>query len=170
MNIYDFTIPQLIKIIGQAQRWLDKAEAFAAQKKFDVNTLLTARLAPDQFPLVRQVQSISDQAKATAARLAGVQAPSFEDNEKTVAELRARLEKTAEWLKTLKREQFDDAEDRIITVPWAPGKGFKGRDYIIEAGLPNFYFHASMAYAILRHNGVDLGKVDFLGAVTLIDV
>lgn len=170
MNIFDLTVPQFIKVIGQAQRWLDKAEAFAAQKKFDVNTLLTARLAPDQFALARQIQSISDQAKATSARLSGATAPSFEDNEKTVGELRARLEKTAEWLKTLTREQFDDAETRIITVPWAPGKGFKGHDYIIEVGLPNFYFHASMAYAILRHNGIELGKVDFLGPVSLIDV
>src|SRR5262249_19524142 len=137
--------------------------ALADQKKFDVGVLLTARLAPDQFPFTRQVQSISDQAKAITARLAGMQPPVFEDNEKTIEELRARIEKTIVWLKTLKPEQFERAESATVALPWAPGKGLKGPDYLLRLCLPNFYFHATTAYAILRHNGVELGKGDYLG-------
>lgn len=170
MNLYDHTVPQLTRTLKQVHTWLDKAEAHATAKKFDVNTLLTARLAPDMFPLARQVQSISDNAKGTAARLAGVAIPSFPDEEKTVAELRARLDKTVAFLETLKREQFDGAEARVVTLPWMQGKGFKGLDYLVGFALPNFYFHATAAYTILRHNGVDVGKMDFLGALPLIDV
>jgi hypothetical protein len=156
--------------LGQVHRWLDKAQALAAQKKFDVSVLLNARLAPDQFHLTRQIQSISDNAKGLAARLAGVQPPSFEDNEKTVEELRARIDKTIAFLKTLTPQQFQGASERTITQPFRPGKGLKANDYLLAFGLPNFYFHATTAYSILRHNGVDVGKADFLGEVPFFDL
>lgn len=170
MNVYDMTVPQLIKILGQVRSWLDKAEAHAAQKKFDVGVLLEARLAPDQFPLTRQVQAACDQAKLNVARLAGVKAPPFEDNEKTLDELRARIDKTVDWLKTVTPEQLAGSEERTFTVPWMPGKGIKGADLLVSGALPNFYFHASHVYAILRHNGVDVGKRDFLGALPFFDI
>ncbi|MDI1451913.1 DUF1993 domain-containing protein [Polyangium sp. 6x1] len=170
MNLYHLSVPQLIQTVGQALTWLDKAQALAEQKKFDVNVLLGTRLAPDQYPLVRQFQAISDGAKFTAARLAGVQPPVFEDNEKTIEEIRARLDKTIAWLKTLQAEQFEGAEARTIVLPFAPGKGLKGVDFLVKMALPNFYFHAATAYSILRHNGVDVGKVDFIGNLPFFDV
>ena len=170
MNLYQLTVPQFIRVLGQVQRWLDKAEAHAAAKKFDVETLLTARLAPDMFPLLRQLQSISDSSKGNAARLAGITAPSFPDTEKTLPEIRERLQKTVAFLESLKPEQFEGAEDRTITLPFLPGKGIKGCDYIVTFGLPNFYFHATTAYNILRHNGVDVGKMDFIGAAPFFDL
>ncbi|AUX26334.1 hypothetical protein SOCEGT47_068950 [Sorangium cellulosum] len=170
MNLYDPFVPQLIQTVGQARKWLDKAQALAEQKKFDVNVLLSARLAPDQHPLVRQLQMISDGAKFTAARLAGVTPPVFEDNEKTVDEVRARLDKTIAFLKTIEPAQLEGADARTVTLPFAPGKGIKGIDFLVKLALPNFYFHATTAYAILRHNGVDVGKVDFLGELPFFDV
>jgi hypothetical protein len=170
MNVYEQTVPQFIRTIRQVHTWLDKAEAHAGAKKFDVDTLLAARLAPDMFPFARQIQSISDIAKGNASRLAGVQAPSFPDEEKTLAELRARLDKTIAFLETLKPEQFEGAEERTVTLAWMPGKGIKGRDYLVGFALPNFYFHVTTTYAILRHNGVDVGKMDFLGPQPFFDV
>jgi hypothetical protein len=169
MNLYDFTVPQIIRTLGQVLRWLDKAQAHADQKKFDMSVLLESRLAPDQFPLTRQIQIISDTAKALTARLAGQQAPVFEDTEKTIEELRARIQKTIAYLRTLKPEQFEGAAERAITLPFIPGKFMKGSEYLAEFALPNFYFHATTAYAILRHNGVDVGKMDFMGEITLRD-
>ncbi|PCC69011.1 hypothetical protein SAMN02745121_05656 [Nannocystis exedens] len=170
MNLYDPFVPQLINTLGQALQWLSKARVLAEQKKFDIDVLLAARLAPDQYPLVRQFQILSDGAKFTAARLAGVTPPVFEDNEKTIEEVRVRLEKTIAWLKTLEPAQFEGADTRTVTLPFAPGKGLKGIDFLARLGLPNFYFHATTAYAILRHNGVDVGKMDFLGEVPFFDV
>jgi len=170
MNLYEQTVPQFIRILRQVNVWIDKTEAFATSKKFDVNTLLTARLAPDMFPLVRQLQSISDGAKGHASRLTGTTAPSFPDEEKTFAEIRTRIDKTIAYLETFKPEQFDGAAERVITLAWNPGKGIKGCDYLVGFALPNFYFHCTTAYAILRHNGIDVGKMDFLGPVQFFDV
>jgi hypothetical protein len=170
MTVYQQTVPQFIRMLRQVHTWLDKAEAHAAAKKFDVNTLLTARLAPDMFPFVRQIQSVSDSAKGNAARFAGVQPPSFPDEEKTLAELRARIDKTIAFLETLKPEQFEGAAERTITLPWMPGKGIKGGDFLVGFGLPNFYFHVTTTYNILRHNGVDVGKMDFLGPQPFFDI
>jgi hypothetical protein len=169
MNIYELTIPQFVNTLTQVSRWLDKAQAHAAQKKFNPDVLLSARLAPDQFPFTRQVQILSDHTKNGGARLAGVEAPKYEDKEATVDEVRARLTKTIEFLNTLKPEQFQGAEQRKITMPFMPGKYLVGSDYLVQFCLPNVYFHAATAYAILRHNGVELGKQDFLGAVAFRD-
>ena len=148
---------------------LDKAAAHAAAKKIEPAVLLAWRLAPDMFPLVRQVQVTADQAKNGAARLAGVEPPRYEDNETTIDELKARLAKTVAFLKTLDRQAIDAAGEREITFPLGPtNKGhMTGEDYLNHFVLPNFYFHRTAAYAILRHCGVDIGKRDFLGAIPM---
>jgi hypothetical protein len=148
---------------------LDKAEAFAAAKKLDASVLTTWRLAPDMFALARQVQIAADQAKNGAARLAGMEPPRYEDTETTVGELKGRIEKTLAFLKTVDRTAIDAAGEREITFPLGPtNKGhMSGADYLNHFVLPNFYFHLSIAYALLRQCGVDLGKRDFLGAIPM---
>jgi uncharacterized protein len=148
---------------------LDKAGQFAAAKKIDPSVLLNTRLAPDMFPLTRQVQVATDLAKNGAARLAGVEPPRYEDKEATIGELKARLDKTVAFIKTLDSKQIDAAADRQITSPLGPtNKGqMKGDDYLNHFVLPNVYFHLTAAYAILRHCGVEIGKQDFLGAIPL---
>ncbi len=148
---------------------LDKAEAYAAAKKIDCAVLLRSRLSPDMFDLVRQVQVAADGAKNGSSRLAGVEAPRFEDNETTMDQLKARLAKTVAYLKTLDRKQIDASADREITFPLGPTKKghMTGADYLNHFVLPNFYFHLTAAYAILRHCGVDIGKRDFLGAIPI---
>jgi hypothetical protein len=170
MNLYEQSVPQFVRAVGQVNHWLDKAEAHAAAKKFDAEVLLAARLAPDQYPLVRQIQSLSDAAKFGSAYLAGVTPPPFPDVEKTVPEIRARIDKTITFLQTIKSEQLEGSSDRVVRVPWRPGKGIKGFDYLTRIALPNFYFHLTTAYAILRHNGVDLGKQDFVVNLPFFDV
>jgi hypothetical protein len=148
---------------------LDKAEAYAVAKKIDPAVLLHSRLAPDMFDLVRQVQVATDQARRGAARLAGVEPAVFEDTETTIDQLKTRLTKTVAYLKTLDRKQIDSSADREITFPLGPtNKGhMKGGDYLNHFVLPNFYFHVTAAYAILRHCGIDVGKRDFMGAIPL---
>ncbi len=148
---------------------LDKAAAFAAAKKIEPAVLLNSRLSPDMFALARQVQIATDLAKNGSARLAGVEPPRYEDNETTIDQLKARLAKTAAYLKTLDPKQIDASGDRQITFPLGPtNKGhMKGDDYLNHFMLPNFYFHLTAAYAILRHCGVDIGKTDFLGAIPM---
>jgi hypothetical protein len=151
--------------------WLGKAEEHAQQKKYDVNVLLNCRVAPDMFPLVRQIQSSCDTAKFMAARLAGKEAPRHPDTETTVEELKKRIASTIEFLGTIKESDFQGASDRPVTTNYLPpGKGFVGAVYMNQNALPNFYFHVTTAYLILRHNGVDVGKMDFLGNIPLIDV
>jgi uncharacterized protein len=148
---------------------LDKAEAFAAAKKIDPSVLVSWRLAPDMFALARQVQIAADQAKNGSSRLAGIEPPRYEDNETTIEQLKARLQKTVTFLKTIDPKQIDASADREITFPLGPTKKgrMKGDDYLNHFVLPNFYFHLTVAYAILRQCGVDIGKVDFLGAIPM---
>jgi hypothetical protein len=148
---------------------LEKAEAHASTKKFEPSVLLRSRLAPDMFDLVRQVQIATDMAKNGASRLAGVEAPRHEDNETTIEQLKARIANTIAYLKTLDGKQIEASADREITFPLGPtNKGhMKGADYLNHFVLPNFYFHLAAAYAILRHNGVELGKRDFLGTIPM---
>lgn len=151
--------------LGVLDTLLDKAEASAAARNFDVAVLLGARLAPDMFPLTRQVQIASDMAKGMASRLAGQTPPVFEDVETSVAELKARLAKTIAYVESIDDVAFDGAEQREVRVPTrAEELVFGGRDYLVGFALPNFYFHVTAVYLILRHNGVELGKRDFLGA------
>jgi uncharacterized protein len=148
---------------------LDKAEAYAEAKGIDPAVLLNARLFPDMFAFARQVQSACDQAKNGGARLAGVDPPRYEDNEETIAELKARIAKTVAFMKTLDAQKIDTAADREITFPLGPSnKGhMRGIDYLNHFALPNFYFHVTTAYNILRHCGVEIGKRDFLGAIPM---
>jgi hypothetical protein len=147
---------------------LDKAEAFAAAKKLDPSVLPNTRLAPDMFPLARQVQIATDMAKNGAARLAGVEPPKYEDNETTIEQLKARLKKTLDFVKTLDKAKIDASGEREITFPLGPNKGhMKGSDYLNHFVLPNYYFHLTTAYAILRHCGVEIGKLDFLAGIPL---
>src|SRR5580698_498851 len=148
---------------------LEKAEAFAKAKKIDDTVMLRSRLAPDMFDLARQVQVATDGAKRGAARLAGVEAPVFEDNETTLAQLRERIAKTVAFLKTLDTKAIDAAGDKEIVLPLGPEKKghMKGDDYLNHFMLPNFYFHCTAAYTILRHLGVEVGKQDFLGKIPL---
>ena len=147
---------------------LDKAVAHAAAKKIDPSVVLGWRLAPDMFALTRQVQVTADQAKNGSARLAGVEPPKFEDNETTFDQLKERLTKTVAYLKTLDAKAIDVSSDREITFPLGPAKGqMKGSDYLNHFVLPNFYFHLTAAYAIVRQCGAEIGKRDFLGAIPM---
>lgn len=151
--------------LGVLDTLLDKAAASAAARKFDVAVLLGARLAPDMFPLTRQVQIACDMAKGMAGRLAGQTLPVFEDVETSVAELKARIARTIAYVESIDDAAFDGAEQREVRVPTRVEElVFEGRDYLVGFALPNFYFHVTAVYLILRHNGVELGKRDFLGA------
>lgn len=169
MSLYQISVPQFTKLLRQLDRWLDKAVTYAQGKNFDPEVLLAARLAPDQFSLVRQVQSACDTAKLTSARLTGKAAPVHPDTETTIAQLKARITACTQYLESLTAEDFAGAESRLIAFPAVQGKVVEGAHYLIEFGLPNFYFHLTTAYAILRHNGVDLGKRDFIGSVPMRD-
>jgi uncharacterized protein len=148
---------------------LDKGAAYATAKKIEPGVLLQARLSPDMFPLVRQVQIVADQAKNGSSRLAGVEPPRHDDNETTFEQLKDRIAKTLAYLDTIDPRLIDSGADREITFPLGPtNKGhMKGADYLNHFVLPNFYFHMMAAYAILRHCGVDVGKLDFLGSIPM---
>jgi hypothetical protein len=161
------TFREMHKMLGQIDKWLDLATIYAEKKKFEPDVLLQTRLAPDQFPFVRQVQTACDTAKLGCARLVGKDPPSHPDTEKTVAELRARLKSVRDYLDGFSAKDFEGAATRTITTPRWEGKTMTGQDYFIEHVLPNFFFHASHAYAILRANGVDIGKRDYLGQLSL---
>jgi len=165
-SIYDFSVPAFTLALTNMAHQLDKAAAYAEQKKFDTKALADARLIADMLPLTRQVQIACDNSKGPVARLAGIEAPKHEDNETTFAELKARIAKTLDFIKSVKPEQFVGAETRDVVLQF-PGLTlkFKGQEYLTKFALPNFYFHASMVYALLRQNGVELGKGDFLGKI-----
>jgi hypothetical protein len=163
--MYQASVPVFQRTLGALDKILDKAAAYAAERKIDPATLLGARLYPDMFPLSRQVQIATDHAKGASARLAGAPVPSFEDNEKTFAELKARIGKTLDFIGTFKPAQIDGSEGRDISLKAGPRElTFKGQDYLLFFALPNFYFHATTAFGILRHNGASIGKLDFLNA------
>lgn len=158
---------QMKKTLGQLDKWLEAAAAHASGKGFDANVFLSLRLAPDQFAFARQVQTACDTAKLAAARLTGKEAPKHPDTEQTLEELRARAKSVIEYLGSFSAADFDGAATRHVTQPRWEGKFMLGDEYFREHALPNFYFHTTHVYAILRHNGVSLGKRDFLGALSL---
>jgi hypothetical protein len=160
------TFLEIKKILAQLPVWLDKAAAVAAAKKFEPNTLLQARLAPDMFPLVRQIQAACDQVKFAGGRATGKDIPSHPDTEQTFDELRARIAAVLAYAEGFSAKDFEGATDRTISLPRWEGKSLSAEAYFLEHALPNFFFHISMTYAILRHNGVDIGKRDFLGALS----
>jgi hypothetical protein len=168
LSMYSAAVPVFTRILTNLEVCLDKAVAFADERKIDHNALLLARLSPDMFTLIRQVQIAADMAKGTCARLANVEIPKFEDTEATFADLKARSVKTREFLATLTPAQFEGAEVRQISLKVGPPNNqsvleFVGADYLQNWGIPNVYFHYSMVYALLRHNGVQVGKRDYLG-------
>lgn len=166
ISIYEAAVPTYLHTLGVLKRVLEKGLAHAEAKKFDPDVLAASRLYPDMLPLTRQVQIASDAAKNGAARLAGVEAPRFEDVETTLPQLITRVERTIDYLRSFKPEQFEGAEERIVTFK-TPGttRTFKGLVFLRHWSLPNLFFHATVAYALLRHNGVELGKEDFLGEI-----
>lgn len=164
ISMYQASVPVFIHSLKALSGVLDKAARHAEAKGIDPAVLLGSRLYPDMFPLTRQVQIASDNAKGPAARLAGMEPPKYEDNETTFADLQARIAKTIAFLQGLKAGQIDGAEDRQIVLQMRAGPlEFKGQAYLLNFALPNFYFHCATAYGILRHNGVEIGKKDFLG-------
>jgi uncharacterized protein len=163
--LYAITITQYRKMLDNLSRFLEKAQAYAEAKKFDPEVLLNSRLAPDQFNFTRQVQIACDTAKFGAARLCGKEAPSHPDTEKTIDELKARIATVQAYLDSFSPADFVGAEGRHISQPRWEGKYLTGLEFAIQHSIPNLYFHVTTAYAILRHNGVDLGKKDFLGAM-----
>ena len=154
------------KTLENLDKWMDKAETYAKDRGFEVDVLAQSRLAPDQYSFVKQVQAACDQAKVAAAYLSGAKPPSHPDTEQTFSDLRQRIHKCTAYLATVKEKDFAGAEERKVAPPWMGGKWLRGGDYLAELAVPNFFFHASMAYAILRHNGVQLGKMDYIGGIT----
>jgi len=165
LSMYTASIPVFLRFLDNLSAILTKAEKNAAMRKIDPQILVNDRLAPDMFPLTRQIQIATDAAKGAAARLSGQPVPSFEDNETSLEQLQARIAKTADFLKTIKPEQMEGSDTRAVSLK-VGGRdlSFEGLQYLTGFALPNFFFHITTAYAILRHNGVDLGKNDFLGA------
>lgn len=157
------TIGQFNRMLANADRWLEIAGEHARQKGFDLEILTQARLAPDQYALTQQIQSACDAAKYAAAYLSGTAAPSHPDSEKTIAELRARIAKCRAYIGAFTESNFADAEQRQVSPPWMQGHSVSGSAYLTRIAVPNFYFHVATAYAILRHNGVTLGKRDYIG-------
>ena len=164
ISMFQASVPVFVQLLKGLSGVLDKAEAHCTAKKIDPVTLCGTRLIADMFPLTRQVQIATDFAKGVTARLAGVEVPTWEDNEKTIPELKARIAKTIAYVETFKPGQIDGSEDREISLKVGGNPmTFKGQQYLLNFGMPNFYFHTTSAYSILRANGIDLGKRDFMG-------
>jgi hypothetical protein len=163
ISMYQASVPVFSKMLGNLEHLFDKALADAAARKYDPAVLLQARLAPDMFAFTRQVQIACDHAKGAPARLAGVELPKFEDNESSFEQLKARVQKTRDFIAGLTAAQIDGSEERPINIKAGPRElSFTGQNYLLMYALPNFYFHYTTAYAILRHNGVPVGKTDYV--------
>jgi hypothetical protein len=164
ISMYDASTPSFVRLLNNLSGILDKAQAYAEAKKVTPEVLASARLFPDMFALTRQVQIAGDFAKGAVARLAGIDIPKYEDSEQTLEELKARIAKTVAFIESVDASQINGSEEREITLK-AGGQEmtFKGQPYLLGFALPNFYFHLVTAYNILRHNGVDIGKRDYMG-------
>jgi len=162
--MYQASIPVFVRMLDNLSGILDKAAAHAEAKKIDPAIFINARLAPDMFPLSRQVQIATDMVKGCAARLAGIDVPSYEDNETTFSELQARIAKAKAFIESVSASQIDGSEERKITLKFGSKElNFLGQAYLLDFVLPNFHFHLTTTYAILRHNGVEIGKKDYTG-------
>jgi hypothetical protein len=164
LSMYQASVPVFVRMLDNLSKIFDQAVQYCEEKKIDPSVLVNARLAPDMYPLSRQVQIATDMAKGCAARLAGIEVPVYEDNETTLPELQARIAKTLAFIQSVSAEQIDGSEERTVTLKLR-GKdvSFKGQPYLLHFVLPNFYFHITIAYAILRHNGLAIGKMDYIG-------
>src|SRR3984957_139224 len=164
--MYYQAISQLAQNLKTIETWLDKAEEFAPAKKFDINVLLNGRLAPDMKPFIYQIQSATDYVKGGAGWLSGQKPPSYEDSERTISEVRARIQKTVAFVESVKEKQYADAGRQKVSMSWAPaGKFLVGENYLLQMVIPNAYFHIAMPYAGLRPRGGDSGKMYFLGPI-----
>jgi hypothetical protein len=164
LSMFDASVPVFRQMLGSLSAILDRAESHAAARKIQPSVLLQSRLYPDMFPLVRQVQIAADFAKGACARLAGAEVPRYEDTEQTFAELKERIAKTLAFIDGLPRDAIASSEGRDVSITIAGNpREFKGQAYLLHYALPNFYFHTTTAYAILRHNGIEIGKRDFIG-------
>ena len=164
LSMYQASVPVFLRTLAALSGILDKAAAHAAHRKIEPSVLLNARLFPDMFAFLRQVQLAADFAKGAGARLAGIDVPKFADTESTFDELKTRIAKIADFVRTLTPTQIDGSENRDITIPiGGQPQSFKGQPYLLHFALPNFFFHATTAYDILRHCGVEVGKRDFIG-------
>ena len=157
---------QMRKQLGQVETWFDKATEYAKSKNFDPNVFVGMRLAPDQFAFARQVQIVCDTAKLGISRVSGKDAPTHADTEQTLDELRARIKSVTAYLDGFSEKDFESAPSRTVTQPGGEGKVMTTHDYLLEHVMPNFYFHAATVYALLRHNGVPVGKRDYLGTLS----
>ena len=165
ISLYQASVPPFVRMLTNLSEILNKAAVHAEAKKIDPSIFINGRLAPDMFPLSRQVQIATDMVKGCAARLAGIEVPSYEDNEATFAELQARVAKTVAFLQSIEASQIDGSEERDITVKFGSREfKFLGQAYLVDFVIPNFHFHLTCTYAILRHNGVDVGKMDYIGS------
>jgi hypothetical protein len=167
--MYYQAISQCVQNLRNIEVYLDKAEQAAAARKFDINVLLTSRLAPDMKNFIYQVQSACDYVKGAAGWLSGQKPPRHEDNEQTLAEVRERIRKTIAFAESIEEARYAGASEQKISIGWASGKIIDGQNYLLQITLPNVYFHITMAYAILRHNGVEVGKMDFLGKIKFLE-
>src|SRR5450755_4682549 len=164
ISMYQASVPRFVNILGNLSNILDKAQAHVDAKKLDTATLTTYRLYPDMLPMTTQVQIACDAAKGVVARLAGVEIPVYEDNEKTLADLKARVAKTIAFIQTVTPAQIDDTEDKEIVIKRGDKEThYTGMQFLLGHALPNFYFHVTTTYNILRHNGIEIGKRDYLG-------
>jgi hypothetical protein len=162
--MYQASVPRFVNILGNLSNILDKAQAYVDAKKLDIATLTSYRLFPDMLPMTTQIQIACDAAKGVVARLAGVEIPVYEDNEKTLSDLKARIAKTIAFIQTVTPGQIDDTEDKEIVIKRGDKEThYKGMQFLLGHAVPNFYFHVTTAYNILRHNGVEIGKRDYLG-------
>ena len=166
--MYFHAVQQCAQALRNLESWLDKAEATAAARNFDVAVLMTGRLAPDMKDFVYQVQSACDYVKGAAAWLSGQTPPRHPDTEQTIDELRARIAKTMGFVESVPEHAYEAAAGRNVTLSWAPGQFIGAADYLRQVTIPNVYFHVAMAYAILRHNGVEVTKMDFLGPMNFV--
>jgi hypothetical protein len=165
--MYHRLVAQCAQTLANIEIWLDKAEEHAKSKGFNVNVLMSSRLAPDMGALMYQIQSASDYVKATAAFLTGQKPPKFDDTETTIDEARTRIQRTIAFVESVVAAKYVGAGERIFPFSWSPGRNITGHDYLVQVAIPNVYFHACMAYAILRHNGVNVGKMDYAGPISL---
>jgi uncharacterized protein len=166
ITMYSASTPVFVRMLTNLGTWLDKAEAHATAKKFEPSVYLGARFAPDMLPFTKQIQIACDMAKFGIARLAAVDAPKFDDTEASLAELRERVRATVDFIKSVPAAKIDGTDDKDVTIPRRDGTmTLKGEAYLKHFVLPNFFFHMTTTYALLRHNGVELGKIDFLGAM-----
>lgn len=165
IDVYEMTVPQFINTLNALKGILKKSQEFADKKKIDMSVLLQTRLIADQFPLSKQIQIACDSAKFCASRLTGVEAPTFDDKEQTIDQFYTRIDNTISYLERIRPEQFEGYEKRIAKFTFRPGLYLEGKTYLVQHAIPNFYFHVTTAYSILRANGLDIGKVDFLGNV-----